>query len=100
MKSSEIDEKTYVFAEVASLIALPALDALGRTRLRALLSVVALLLAVSASVRIDPLLGAVSGTMTFLRAVDTLDGRCHRNVLRLLLLTMLKCVSDYLQGGL
>jgi hypothetical protein len=65
---------TYVLGEVASLVALAALDTLSRARLRALLGVVALLLAVLACVRVESLFRAVACTMTVLLAVHTLDG--------------------------
>lgn len=72
-----------------SFIALAALHTLGRAGLGALLRSVTFLLAVLASVRIDSLLRAVTCTVTLLGTVDTLNGRGHGNVLRLLLLAML-----------
>jgi hypothetical protein len=80
---------THVFGEVASLVALAALDALGRTRLRALLGVVALLLAVLAGVGVDALLGTITGTVTDFLAVDTGDLGLVVIALGLLLLAIL-----------
>jgi hypothetical protein len=80
---------THVLAEVASLAALAALDALGRTRLRALLGVVALLLTVFAGVRVDALLGTITGTVTDFLAVDAGDLGLVVLALGLLLLAML-----------
>jgi hypothetical protein len=74
---------------VADLVALLALHALSGTRLSALLRRVALLFAVAASEGVNTLLGTVTGTVTFLVAVDTLDDRLRRYTLNLLLLAVL-----------
>jgi hypothetical protein len=74
---------------VTDLVALLALHALSGTRLSALLRRVALLFAVAASEGVDTLLRTVTGTMTFLVAVDTLDDRLRRYTLNLLLLAVL-----------
>lgn len=76
------------------LTTLAALYALGRTRLVTLLRVVSLLLAVPAGMWVDALLRAVTSAVTFFGTVDTLDGRCHRDVLRLLFLAVLERVSS------
>jgi hypothetical protein len=80
---------TYILGEVASLVAFAALDTLSGARLRALLGVVALLLAVLAGVGVDALLGTVAGTVTDLLAVDARDLRLVALTLRLLLLAVL-----------
>lgn len=72
--SSPSNVGTYIFGEMASLVALAALNALCRTRLRTLLGIMALLLAVLARKRIEALLGAVAGTVTFLFTVDADHG--------------------------
>jgi putative effector of murein hydrolase LrgA (UPF0299 family) len=80
---------TYILGEVASLVALAALDTLSRARLGALLGRVALLLAVPAGVGVDSLFRTVAGAMTSLVTVDALDGRLGRLMLRSLLLAVL-----------
>ena len=65
---------TYVAREVALLVALAAFDTFGRARLSAVGSLVAFLLAVLAGKRVDTLLRAVAGTMTFLLAIDASNG--------------------------
>jgi hypothetical protein len=65
---------TYILGKVAGLVALTALDALGRARLGALLGHVALHLAVLAGVRVDAGLGAVAGAVALFLAVDALNG--------------------------
>jgi uncharacterized membrane protein YfcA len=79
----------YILGEVTSLIALAALDTLGRARLGALLGRVALLLAVPAGVGVDSLFRTVAGAMTGLVTVDALDGRLGRLMLGSLLLAVL-----------
>ena len=81
--SEEADADTYHVdqSEVPGLVALAALHTLGRARLRTSLGVVTLLLAVTCAV-------------TLFRAVDIMNGRCHRDVLRLPLLAVLRCVSN------
>jgi hypothetical protein len=79
---------------VADLVALLALHALSGTRLGALLRRVALLFAVAASEGVDTLLGTVTGTMTFLVAVDTLNDRLRRYTLNLLLLAVLSKLAS------
>jgi hypothetical protein len=74
---------------VTDLVALLALYALSETRLSALLRRVALLFEVAASEGVDTLLRTVTGTMTFLVAVDTLDNRLRRYTLNLFLLAVL-----------
>jgi hypothetical protein len=89
-----VGTRTYVFGEVAHLAALPALDSLSRARLRALLGVVALLLAIAAGERVDTWLRTVAGTMAILFTVNTLDdGTCLLN-LNLLLLAVLANVAE------
>jgi hypothetical protein len=58
---------------MAGLVALSAFNALGRSRLRTLLRVVALLFAVLASMRIETLFRTVAGTMTGLLAIYAFD---------------------------
>jgi hypothetical protein len=74
---------------VANFVALLAFHALSRTRLSALLRRVAFLFAVAASERVDSFLGTVTGTVTLLVAVDTLNDRLRRYTLNLLLLAVL-----------
>lgn len=74
---------------MAHLITLLALHSFGRARLRAVLRVVALLLAVAASERVDTLFGAITSTVTFLVAVHALDSWLCRDALALLSLTVL-----------
>lgn len=94
-------EATYVLGEVAGLIALAALDALSRTRLGALLGVVALLPAILAGIRVDTSLGAVTSAVTLFLAVDALDGGLVRLVLGDLLLAVLiwRLASKIFQRG-
>ena len=80
---------THILGEVAGLVALAALDAFSRARLRALLGVVALLLAILAGVRVDALLGAVAGAVANLLAVDASDLRRSLLTLGLFLLAVL-----------
>ena len=62
-----------VAREMTHLIALAAFDTLSRARLRALISLVARLFAVAACKRIVASLVAITGTVSFFIAVDTLD---------------------------
>lgn len=74
---------------MTGLVALPTLDAFGRTGFGAFLRVVTFLLAILASMGVDALFGAVASTVAFFAAVDALYSRCHRHMLGLVLLTML-----------
>jgi hypothetical protein len=74
---------------MTGLVALAALDAFSRTRLRAFLGVMTLLLAVLTGVRVDALLGTITGTMTDLLAVYALNLGLRGLTLGLLLLAML-----------
>lgn len=82
-----------------SFVALPALNTLSGARLGTLLGVVTFLLAVLAGVGVDALLGTISGAVTLLRTIDTLNCWCHGDMFGLLLLAVLTCVSDiHLEG--
>lgn len=95
------EEKAYVLAEVAHLIALPALHALRGTRPRTLLSIVTLLLAILRDMRVYPLFGTVASSVAFFGAVNALYGGRYRDRLGLLLLAVLGHVgnvTDYIQA--
>lgn len=74
---------------MSGLVALAALDTLGRARLGAVGSFVALLLTVFTGEWVHALLGAVAGAVTDLVTVDALNGGLDRLVLGNLLLTVL-----------
>lgn len=78
---------------MTSLIAFAALDAFGRTGFGTLLGVVAFLVAVSALMRVEACLCAVTSPMTNLLAIDTGNFGLVVLTLRLLLRTVLECMS-------
>jgi hypothetical protein len=69
------ENKTHITREVTHLVTLVAFHPFCRARLGALLGLMSLLLAVLASKGVHTLFRAVTGTVTFLMAVDALDDR-------------------------